>query len=309
MERTVVAGIGVSYSSTRPPGRCHAGPMRHVEPPRPSDLPAVAALIAAEQRQPHRHVAYLSSDPEPIAAEVAALGDWCSASAVLRNGTEIEGFLAADVDDEIGRTWWLGPFVSGGDWRAGANALYGAIDPVHDQEEMAIDTRNVELAEFATSLGFSPEEPSAALVCRQSPEASPGIGLMRPVEAVQVAALHDTLFPGTHTTGRTLTTARPDHLVYVARSGDDVAGYVAVEVQEDGSGYIDFLGVAPDSRRQGLGRALVQTATRALFEAGVSHVHLTVRATNAAARRLYGSIGFEESRLLAPFRKGFSLDA
>lgn len=50
--------------------------------------------------------------------------------------------------------------------------------------------------------------------------------------------------------------------------------------------------VAPEARRLGAGRALVEAAARRLREAGVEQVHLTVATTAADARRLYTRAGF-----------------
>ena len=84
-------------------------------------------------------------------------------------------------------------------------------------------------------------------------------------------------------------------------------GYVAVEVQPDGSGYVDYLGVAAQARGAGLGRVLVAGALRGLAARGVTRVHLTVRVDNATARALYASLGFVEERVAVPYRRGFDL--
>ena len=81
------------------------------------------------------------------------------------------------------------------------------------------------------------------------------------------------------------------------------------EIQPGGLGYIDFVGVHTDQRGRGFGRALVHATLTELVARGVSAAHLTVRESNVAARRLYGSLGFREERLLRPYRKGFLLDS
>ena len=58
----------------------------------------------------------------------------------------------------------------------------------------------------------------------------------------------------------------------------------------------EFVGmyVAPEFRRRGFGRALVDTAlAHARSLPGIRHLRLTVNATNAAARSLYQSTGFD----------------
>ena len=52
--------------------------------------------------------------------------------------------------------------------------------------------------------------------------------------------------------------------------------------------------VQPESRGQGLGKALLQEVTAQVKQlVGVEQLHLTVVTTNAAARSLYHSMGFE----------------
>ena len=124
----------------------------------------------------------------------------------------------------------------------------------------------------------------------------------------QLGALHEALFPGTHATGRQLVEDRDvDHVRLVAEIEGRVAGYVAFEVQPDGSGYLDFLGVATEFRRRGLAAQLVRAAVTELVDRGASSIHLTVRENSHGARALYVGLGFEEERVIRPLRKGFTL--
>lgn len=61
-----------------------------------------------------------------------------------------------------------------------------------------------------------------------------------------------------------------------------------------GEGEIANVAVHPDFWRQGVGRALVQTALDKAAELGFARVMLEVRASNEAAQTLYRSFGFEE---------------
>jgi ribosomal protein S18 acetylase RimI-like enzyme len=58
--------------------------------------------------------------------------------------------------------------------------------------------------------------------------------------------------------------------------------------------YLDHLVVAPQWRRSGIGRALVQYAVERAKDAGASRVDLTANATKQAGHGLYRSLGFEE---------------
>ncbi len=64
------------------------------------------------------------------------------------------------------------------------------------------------------------------------------------------------------------------------------------------------IAVGPEARGQGLGRRLLQVSTEALAALGISELHLEVRISNAAARRLYEREGWQ----LQGTRKGYYRD-
>lgn len=267
-------------------------------------------LAAGQQVRVERHIGYLGTDPASIAADVAGVDGWTARTAVAVDGAgRLAGWLLAETDDEMGRVWWWGPFAVDEDWAPTADALYGAaaVLTAATEEELAPDERHRLAAEFADRHGFRPETASAVLSYRG--EGFGGAGGARPLDVElrrPVVALHDVLFPGTHTTGEAL--VRSDDVRLVLSEHGALAGYVAAEVHTDGSGYIDFLGVDPAARGRGIGRRLVEGAVDALLARGVTSVNLTVRESNGAARALYDSLGFTEERLIRPYRKNFILE-
>lgn len=58
------------------------------------------------------------------------------------------------------------------------------------------------------------------------------------------------------------------------------------------AGWIELIGVAPEHRHRGLGRALLHAALLALADYGADRATLTVRSENTAARALYEAEGF-----------------
>lgn len=79
-----------------------------------------------------------------------------------------------------------------------------------------------------------------------------------------------------------------------AESGDGAArllGYVVALVVGPDAEIAD-LAVAPESRRQGVGRALLKKALHELADGGVRALYLEVRESNRAARTLYDAHGF-----------------
>lgn len=271
-------------------------------------IPGVMAYVAAAQTEPSRHVTYVGVEPDTLSEEFARAEAWMDRLLVALNGDEIEGVLLADIDRDMRRVWWLGPWA---DREEVAVALLSAarerFGALFDEEELAPDGRNEMLRSAAGRLGFH-EETAAAVLSKFDVEADGGTST-QPLtvdRAEAVAELHDSIFVGTHTPGSKLIAAE-DTRIRTAQVAGAMVGYIAYEVQVDGTGYIDYLGVRPDVRRRGLGRALVDDACRDLASAGVRAVHLTVRVDASGAIDLYRSLGFIQERVIVPYRHGFSL--
>ncbi len=64
------------------------------------------------------------------------------------------------------------------------------------------------------------------------------------------------------------------------------------------SGAIQNVGIVPEHRGLGLGRALVQAALHGFRASGLTHVSLEVTAANEPAVRLYQSLGFRVTKTL-----------
>ena len=73
----------------------------------------------------------------------------------------------------------------------------------------------------------------------------------------------------------------------------EVLGYVVAWFVAD-EGEIANLAVAPEGWGKGIGRALLDAALAEATQRGIQSVYLEVRDSNARARRLYQSRGFEE---------------
>lgn len=278
-----------------------------------SELQRLAGFASPLQMRPESHIAYLGIEPSGLGAELAE-ASWRDVSAVAVDGDVLVGWLIGDVEPSMGRVWWFGPFVVADEWEAVAADLLDACRaqlPAHvAEEEMAVDARFDRCRAWAPLAGFVEEEGSFVLVL-EGPLDEPKIEIREIARADHdaVATLHERLFPGTHTTGRDLVDAHDEtHRRLVVDVDGVVAGYIAVERQADGCGYIDYLGVAPDVRRRGLGAELVRAGVAELHRLGSTSVGLTVRVGGTGARGLYDSLGFREERTLVPLRRGFSLD-
>lgn len=275
------------------------------------DVAAMAQLASAAQHEPAYHIAYLGLAADSIAADVVDLVGWADATTIAVDGDRLVGWLLGEVDPEMGRVWWWGPFVAAEvPWSEVADELYrrtrDRLPEVVTEEEACSDTRSTAVEGWCARHGFVAEEASVLLSRDPGPAAfDPRVRPMAAADQPTVKALHDAAFPATHLTPAGLVAADDPRLVIEVDGA--VVGYVAYERQSDGSGYIDYLAVDEAWRGRGLGRALVEHACQQMFADGVSRAHLTVRQDNAAARALYRHVGFVEERLARPYRIGFRL--
>ena len=276
-----------------------------------SDLDAMVTLAVTQQAVGAHHIGYLGLEVDSIRKDIVGVDGWIDRTAVvIDDDQQLAGWLWGEKDDDMDRVWWWGPFLTEQAWQQQPDALYRLASELVGgaEEEIAPDDRNVNVAELAERNGFRGEVASAVLSYTEAGFGRPtGVVAMEQEHRADVAVLHDRLFLGTHTPGATLVQSEDVRLVIVVAG--EIVGYAAAEVQSDGSGYIDYLGVDPSHRRTGLGRRLVMGATDRLLGLGATSVNLTVREDNAAARTLYESLGFTQERLIRPFRKGFSLDS
>jgi ribosomal protein S18 acetylase RimI-like enzyme len=290
-----------------------------VGPARPEERDAVVAVFTAAQRRRDRHICYLAVEPDAIAAELDGLEPHAWDGVLVARSPEgaVVGALAAEHDTEPPRVWWHGPVIAEEpslDFLEVGGALLEAARarlPDHVvEEELAGDEAHLELAALASRYGFETAPASAVLHRASSPPPQvPEAATIRPFAEPDrgvVAAIHDDAFPNTHTPGHRVDEGE-DRWVLVADRDGEVVGYVAAERHEDGSGYIDLVGVRRDVRGAGVGAALVAASIATLADVGCEAVNLTVRESLHGARRLYERLGFTEERLVRPHRRGFRL--
>ena len=95
----------------------------------------------------------------------------------------------------------------------------------------------------------------------------------------------------------------PENAVFVAEGpsgqvlGYTIVGAATTMLTPTPFGFVYDMWVAPDARRQGVARRLLERASDWGRARGYRKLKLEVAATNAAARALYGSNGFAEERI------------
>ena len=78
---------------------------------------------------------------------------------------------------------------------------------------------------------------------------------------------------------------------YVAATGDEIAGFLILNMAGAFVGYIQTVCVAPEFRNRGIGTRLVRFAEERIFRES-PNLFLCVSSFNTSARRLYERLGY-----------------
>ncbi len=89
--------------------------------------------------------------------------------------------------------------------------------------------------------------------------------------------------------------------IYIAEKEDRIIGKVNLQMSDGGTGGIYGLGVLPEFRGNGFGRAILTFGVEKLKDAKATEVMLQVAAENGTALNLYKSCGFQETSVMDYF--------
>jgi len=85
----------------------------------------------------------------------------------------------------------------------------------------------------------------------------------------------------------------PNCLSYrLVTPSENIVGFIFIMTNEDGTGHITTVGIAPEHRRRGLAHKLLDHAENALQMRDINTIRLEVRAGNTAAQNLYRCRGY-----------------
>lgn len=84
----------------------------------------------------------------------------------------------------------------------------------------------------------------------------------------------------------------PDRDVYLAAAGEEILGFVILQMHGAFVGYLQSVGVAPDWRGRGVGSKLIAFAEERIFQEA-PNVFILVSSFNDRARALYERLGYE----------------
>jgi ribosomal protein S18 acetylase RimI-like enzyme len=271
------------------------------------DFEIISKLIAEQNKNPETHC--IQSDTgdgwQNIQSEITRLDLSSGICFVMAfQYKQLIGVLGCELDEELGRGWVRGPFIldDTSDWNATTSALLqGLLDilpPSIHRLDSFLNIANERGNKFYLSHNFH-QLRLVHVYVTATPEAPLPITntceLLKPQQAQDFVALHQTIFPRTYATGqRILDKLGDSHQVFVYTHGNEILGYLYASSGEDsGDGSIEFIGVREDARGRGIGRQLLQTALQWLFDVKkVPQVMLVVNDDLANARSLYESVGF-----------------
>lgn len=94
-----------------------------------------------------------------------------------------------------------------------------------------------------------------------------------------------------------------DAVVLTARMGRRLLGFAIMHFREEDA-YLNLLAVRPTHRRAGIGRRLIRWLEDSASVAGISAIHLEVRANNRGARAFYAKLGYEEAATVPGYYRG-----
>ena len=126
---------------------------------------------------------------------------------------------------------------------------------------------------------------------------NPRIRPYRESDETAVAALWRAVFPGAPEWNRPEQDIRrkcmvQPHLFLVAAVGARIVG-TAMAGFDGHRGWVYYVTVAPDTRRRGIGAALMGRVERDLVQAGCTKLNLQVRPGNEAAVAFYRHLGYQ----------------
>lgn len=284
----------------------------------PGEWPALGAFIFFGNRLENGRVRCLHGDQgDDECSHVAELADLPADEAVFWQaiGTRGEtlGVIGCELDRFQHRAWIRGPWsISGPSSRSLDVALLHTLErelPTIDRLDAFPSEDDEALAALYRGSGYCRMDVHRVMQAALAPAAAAAdtrIRLAQREDLPQWLPLHHGLFPSSYLSDDEIAAAIGDgrRLVLTAWLGGRPAGYlVANDDKTMDELYVDYLGVGPEARGRGLGRALLLHAMRWAKRRGRSRAALTVRQDRTEALSLYRHCGFQQARAGVHWRK------
>ncbi len=268
-----------------------------------ADLPDITTLIAQLNCLPQHQCLHCAEDEAGIRNGIVELGDAPEEMFVVAaEDNQLVGVLGYQGSGDDAFLW--GPFVTAVEWEqvtaALLNKLVERFPPTIHTLYTFSGTANQRSHQFFLSHGF--RETKTAHIYIATPPADPAAfardapcGELEARHIPTFTQLHHLAFPGTPISAQEIVDSLDDdHKVFVYGDGAQVLGYLHATIgSAPVEGYVEYLAVQLDARRQGIGRQLLLTALRWFFEdKGMPQAGLVVHDDRISARALYEQVGF-----------------
>jgi|SRR5882672_4662490 len=134
------------------------------------------------------------------------------------------------------------------------------------------------------------------------------LGFAAPTDAQRLAALARDLIEAGLGWGyrpqRILELIRdPETVTLVARDRKRAVGFAVMRFGDERA-HLILLAVLPAHQRRGIGRRMIEWLVESALVAGMTSVHVELRASNAPAYALYRSLGFSETFRVPGYYRG-----
>jgi [ribosomal protein S18]-alanine N-acetyltransferase len=274
----------------------------------PAQWPRLAAFILRFNQRSRGGVRCLHAEQgQDIAShahELAQLHADEAAFWTINEDDTVVGVIGCEFDAALGRAWLRGPLVVHPRVLDAIGPLAAATVesalPAMSQFDAFPAADSARLNAWCEAAGYRPLQLHRILraAIANAPSSTPRVRRATTRDLPAASALHQALFPSAYIGDADLQCAvdSAERALLVADRADaTVAGYLYVQHNAaTREAYIDYLGVLPSQRGQGLGRALLDAAAHWGAQRACGHLALTVREDRRSALHLYQRAGFVE---------------
>lgn len=217
------------------------------------------------------------------------------------HNNNLVGVIGGDCDVERERLWIWGPYAAENNWDKIAEALYEETIrqwPKAKNFTAYVNDNSEVVKSFFKNKGYSKTQLNHNFVLKNNIELVENQSLsFIPFSKNMMLALtakQNQFFPNTYFSAEELAERSNKNIkIIFAKINGSIVAYIVGERQPTNEGYIHFLGVDEQFRRQGIAKQLIaKLSNYYLNEEKVSQVHLTVKDSNVAAKALYLKLGF-----------------
>lgn len=265
-----------------------------------ADIQRIANFISRFNAKAEDQSLHCGSNAEKIVAELKQYyADDEAWFLMAIEGGELIGLLGGDCDVERERLWIWGPYAELARWEYIVQQLYEkSIELWSGKKEFTayLNIANERAKSFFEKGGYTKTEVNHNFVLKSldKPIIENAVTDYSTDLKPELERFHNIFFPNTYFSVDELHDRSDKSIsIHFIQEGDQTAGYIVGEKQATQEGYIHFLGILDEHRRKGLAGQLVQhLCHRFLKDQELKQVHLTVKDSNEAAKKLYFKLGF-----------------